>query len=329
VIRVKIRVPATSANLGPGFDCLGIALGIYNEVVIEETGSGRIDITWAPGNDIIVPRDKNLVYTAFVRAMDILGFEHHGVSINMSKRAIPIGKGLGSSAASVVAGVLGANQIAGEPLSFEEIIDVATAIEGHPDNVVPALVGGMTVAVQEGSRVCYSKVRVPGNLRFVAMVPGFTLDTSSARQALPTAYSRDDAVFNLSRAAMLVSCLQNGEFHSLRMATEDKIHQPFRMRLIPGAPEIFNELKEAGSLAEFVSGAGPTIMAMADGDSHAEPLLQKMKAFRASKGSSPGSGQSEIASGVAAAPGATTGSHKQWSPMILKPDLSGAIAELL
>lgn len=315
-INTKIKVPATSANLGSGFDCLGIALNIYNEVNIEETGSGKIDVKWA--NEAVVRDEKNLVYTAFSRTLDMLDFTHQGVTINMLNQAIPVGKGLGSSAASVVAGVLGANQIAGKPLSFEEIINVATEIEGHPDNVVPALVGGMTVAVQDKGQVAYSKVSIPGSLRFVALIPRFTLRTSAARQALPGTYSREDLVFNLSRTAMLVASMQNSEFHNLRMATEDRIHQPFRMRFMPGAGEIFDELKQAGSLAEFISGAGPAIMAMADGDSAAESLQCKIEAFLEGITLKKEAGPSGFS------PDVKQDLHRQWTTMVLKPALYGA-----
>lgn len=324
---INIKVPATSANLGPGFDCLGMALNIYNEVNFEETGSGKIEVMWDPSNSITIPCDKNLVHTAFSRTLDLLGFTPRGVTINMQRQAIPIGRGLGSSAACVVAGVLGANEIAGGLLSFEEIVDLATEIEGHPDNVVPALSGGMTIAIQHGGSVSYSKVEVPGNLRFVALVPEFTLATSDARQALPDMYSRADAIFNLSRVAMLVACLQNNELHNLRIATEDRIHQPYRMGFIPGACKIFDELKHAGSLAEYISGAGPTIMAVVDGDMQAKSLLEKIGSSYAGV-----DWHSETASRIrplSLGLGTSNSLHRKWKPLLLEPDLSGAVVTLL
>lgn len=284
-MRVRVRVPATTANLGPGFDCLGLALSMCNEVEFHVEGvAGTGQTTSSKGNRVVrvtsegrpyrsVPLSKNLVYRSFSHAISLLGITVSSVNIDVLRTEIPIARGLGSSAASITAGVLAAREVSRglgrSSISPDEAIDIAVEIEGHPDNVVPAMVGGMTVAAltgESGRRTVYSRVPVPESLVFAALVPGFRVSTEDARKVLPENYSRADAVFNVGRAALLIASLAAGDLSALRTATADKLHQPYRLALIPHSAEVIRAAREAGSIAEFLSGSGPTIMAVVEGD---------------------------------------------------------------
>lgn len=261
---VRVKVPCSTANMGPGFDVMGTALTLYNETSFEEIEDGLIVSEAHRGKRGALPA-KNLLYTSYASTMEICGRLVGGVKITGLERGIPVSRGLGSSAACIVAGVLAANHVMNEPLTLQEVIEVATDIEGHPDNVVPALVGGMTVSVRDGGKVVYAKVPIPESLAFVAIIPGFRLSTKKARRVLPRAHSRADCVHNVGRAALLVASLASGDLVKLRTATGDKLHQPYRLRLIRGAHRVLTIARELGSSAEYVSGAGPTLMALVDG----------------------------------------------------------------
>lgn len=256
---MKIRVPATSANVGSGFDALGIALTMYNEVEIEE--NDRLDIRSL--DDIDVPTDSdNLIYQSACRLYRECGKPvPQGFKIYQSN-VLPMARGLGSSSACVAAGLLGANYLLGKPLSREELVNIACSIEGHPDNVTPALLGGLTAAAVENGRVYAVTLHVADKFRFAAFIPNFELKTSVARSILPQTVPREDAVYNLSRSALMAGSLATGNVENLRIAVQDKLHQPYRLNLIPGAKEIFKLSYEYGSFATYISGAGPTIMSI-------------------------------------------------------------------
>lgn len=257
---IKLRIPATSANLGAGFDALGLALEYYNYVEMEE--SDRIDITSADGTP--VPTDeRNLIYTSAKDLFEICGKKLLGLRLVQTNN-IPMTRGLGSSSACIVGGLMGANHLLGEPLSQDDLVDLAAQIEGHPDNTAPALLGGIVTAVFDGRRVHWVKQEVYTKLRFVAMIPDFELKTEKARGCLPTEISHKDAVYNLSRAALFSASLLTGKFENLRTAVHDKLHQPYRMALIPHAREVFDIAYAHGAYAAYISGAGPTVMAIAD-----------------------------------------------------------------
>ena len=254
---VSIKVPATSANMGPGFDCLGIALDLYNHYEIEETASGLEII----GCEECYSNETNLIYISMQKCFEILNYQPKGLKININS-SIPISRGLGSSAACIVSGVAAANELAGGKLSKAQLLEIANSIEGHPDNVTPALLGGMMIAVQDKGKVYYENVKIADNLRFCAMIPDFTLSTSEARAALPNNLTYSDAIFNISRATLLVTALANGSYDLIKYACEDSLHQPYRSKLIPGYDEIVQKSKELDCLGVFLSGAGPTIMAI-------------------------------------------------------------------
>ncbi|MBB6217399.1 homoserine kinase [Anaerosolibacter carboniphilus] len=252
-----IRVPATTANLGPGFDALGLALKLYNEFRIETIESG---IEMLGCDDI--PLGENLIYTTIQRLFHEYHHEKYGVRVISHKIDIPLSRGLGSSAACIAAGIVIANRAMGERLGLEDMIRIGTELEGHPDNIVPALVGGMVASIHEGDQVIYTRISIPQSLCFALMIPEFTVSTGEARKVLPDHYSKKDCIFNISRTALLVAAMQNGELEKLRVATGDRIHQPYRMGLIPGLEAIFQKAQALGSKTEVISGSGSTLMAM-------------------------------------------------------------------
>ena len=234
---IKIRVPATSANLGAGFDALGLALGFYNYVEMEE--SDRIDITSADG--IEVPADEtNMIYVAARDLYEICGKKLEGLKIIQTNN-IPMARGLGSSSACIVAGLAGANHLLGNPLTQDDLVDLAAQIEGHPDNTAPALLGGIVTAVFDGRKVHWVKQEVYTKLHFEAMIPEFELKTEKARACLPKEVSHKDAVYNLSRAALFSASLLTGKYENLRTAVHDKLHQPYRMELIPHCRDVLTQ----------------------------------------------------------------------------------------
>lgn len=257
---IKIQIPATSANLGAGFDALGLALTYYNYAEMEE--SDRIDIKSTDGLD--VPCDeKNLIYVSARDLYNVCGKKLDGLKIRQTSN-IPMARGLGSSSACIIAGLVGANTMLGNPLTKDDLVDLAAQIEGHPDNTAPALLGGIVTAVFDGKKVHWVKQEVFTKLKFVAIIPDFELKTELARACLPKEVSHKDAVYNLSRAALFSASLLTGKFENLRTAVHDRLHQPYRMELIPNAREVFDIAYNHGAYGAYISGAGPTIMAIVD-----------------------------------------------------------------
>lgn len=257
---IKIRIPATSANLGAGFDALGLALTYYNFVEMEE--SDRVEISSADG--IEVPTDEsNLIYVSAKDLFEVCGRKLEGLKL-IQTNTIPMARGLGSSSACIVAGLVGANTLLGNPLTTDDLVDLAAQIEGHPDNTAPALLGGIVTAVFDGRKVHWVKQEVFTKLKFAAIIPDFELKTEKARACLPAQISHKDAVYNLSRAALFSASLLTGKFENLRTAVHDKLHQPYRMELIPHCREVFDIAYNHGAYGVFISGAGPTVMAIAD-----------------------------------------------------------------
>jgi homoserine kinase len=259
---IRIQVPATSANLGSGFDSLGIALTLYNQVWMEE--SDTIDIS--SKDNVAIPTDENnLIYWAAKQLYDLCGHKLPGMKI-VQLNNIPMARGLGSSSACIVAGILGANRMLGSPLSRQDLINLAAKIEGHPDNTTPAIEGGLAASAIEAGRVYSVSVPVSEKIRFALFIPPFELKTEKARSVLPTEYSRSDAVYNLSRSALMAASLFSGRLENLRVAVQDKIHQPYRSGLIDHLDDVFRISYELGSLGTYISGAGPTIIAMIPAD---------------------------------------------------------------
>ncbi len=260
--RVRVRVPATSANLGPGFDCLGLALNLYNSVEAHEDDR-LVIVTEGNGAQFIPSDGSNLTYQSMKRVYDTVGRRCSGLFIRQGSN-IPLSRGLGSSAAAIVGGLVAANALLGGPLGNMELLRLATAIEGHPDNVTPCLLGGLTAAVADGDRVRCARALPDARYAFAAMVPSFDLSTKKARQALPDNYAKADAVHNVGRAVLMFAALQQGLAGELKAASQDRMHQPYRKGLIPGWDDVNTAAEEAGALAVYLSGAGPTVMAVYD-----------------------------------------------------------------
>ncbi len=257
---IKIQIPATSANLGAGFDALGLALNYYNYVQMEEYDG--VDISSLDG--VEVPCDeKNLIYKSAKSLYEICGKQFTGLRI-IQENNIPMTRGLGSSSACIIAGLVGANTLMGNPLTLDDMVNLSAQIEGHPDNTAPALLGGIVTAVFDGKCVHWVKQEVLTTLKFVVAIPDFELSTELARDCLPKEIAHKDAVYNLSRAALFSSSLLTGKYENLRTAVEDRLHQPYRMELIPHAKFVFDLSYTLGAYAVYISGAGPSIMSIVD-----------------------------------------------------------------
>ncbi len=258
---MRICIPATSANLGSGFDSLGLAVNLYNYVTVEE--SDCVDIASLDGIKVPAGED-NLIYFAAKSVYDVCGKQLKGLKIRQQNN-IPMTRGLGSSSACIAAGLLGANALLGQALREEQLVNLAAAIEGHPDNTTPALLGGLVTAVMENGSVYYIKQEISGSLMLYAFVPDFELPTEFARSVLPDTITRKDAVHNLSRAALMSASLLEGKYENLRVAAGDRLHQPYRLPYIDGAERVFDLCYALNAYCVFISGAGPTLMAIADG----------------------------------------------------------------
>ena len=257
---IRITTPATSANLGSGFDSLGVALSIHNVVLMEECD--HIDITCKTGHQI-ANDETNLIYKCAKRVYDVCGVPLKGLKI-VEECNIPMTRGLGSSSACTVAGLLGANALLKNPLSRQEIIDLAARIEGHPDNSTPAILGGFVAALLNDGHVWHVRVPIGEKLSFAAFIPNFELSTEKARNALPQKVPHQDAVFNVGRAALLAGSLVTGDFHNIGVAVDDRLHQPYRYDLIPHGRDVMEAVRTVGALGTYISGAGPTIIALVD-----------------------------------------------------------------
>lgn len=268
-MKVSVKVPATSANLGPGFDCLGLALPIYNTVTIEETvlpGTG-IEINIIPDEKMHsslegIPRDENnLVYKAVEMIYNSIGQIPSELKINIHSQ-IPVASGLGSSSSVIVGGLMAANKLLGSPADEAALLAMATEVEGHPDNVAPAILGGVVLASQEeDSTLTYCKLDFPKEWDVTVCIPDFELSTTIARSILPAEVPMKDAIFNAKHLAMLVQAINTKDEKLMRCAMKDKLHQPYREKLIPGMREIFEVFQnEDNILGTVLSGAGPSIL---------------------------------------------------------------------
>jgi homoserine kinase len=292
---ITITVPATTANLGPGFDCIGAALSLYNSFqfsLLEPPATEKLKITVTGAEAAKVKTDdSNLAYQAFVKLYDYLNQSPPPVAIHIDMQ-VPLARGLGSSATAIVGGLVGANELARKPLSQVEVMQLAIELEGHPDNVVPALLGGCRLAasntppqppLSKGGLREESPLTPPlskggqggGSWQIcdipwhpdivpVVAIPDFELSTAEARRVLPTEYSRADAIFNAAHLGLLVRALETGDRNWLRCALQDKIHQPYRRSLIRGYEAVQEAAMNAGACGMVISGAGPTLLALTD-----------------------------------------------------------------
>ena len=276
--KVSIRVPATSANCGSGFDTLGLACTLYNEVTYEITSSRgfQLEVT-GEGAEYLKPCGRNLAFASFLRVWnEVTARERIGLKVTMHNR-IPMSRGLGSSSSAIVAGIYAGNILSGNRFNDDELLGFATEIEGHPDNVAPALLGGFTISYMDGRKAHSLRVEPAKPLKFIAVVPERRLPTVLARQAIPKTVSHHDAVFNTSRASLLVGALLSGEYQYLASGLEDKLHQPYRAHLIPGLDDVFEAARNAGAYNAIISGAGSTVMAYADVKADHEKIARDMQ----------------------------------------------------
>ncbi|MCM8710903.1 homoserine kinase [Clostridium sp. SYSU_GA19001] len=260
---IEVKVPATSANMGPGFDCLGIAVNMYNKFAVEEIENGLI----FQGGDEKYNNEENLVYVAMKKCFDKIGYKPKGLKICI-ENDIPISRGLGSSAACVVGGIVCANELAGGILTRQELLELAVEMEGHPDNITPALFGGMTVSIYENNKVYSSSVNVKKGIKFCALIPDFTLSTEKARAVLPKNIEFSQGIFNIGRTALMIAALNNGDFHLIKQACKDKLHEDYRAELIDSFYAVKEECEKLNCLGVYLSGAGPTIMVMLEEENH-------------------------------------------------------------
>lgn len=261
---IKVRVPATTANLGSGFDCLGMALSLYLDVEMEHIEEGFIFQAEGEGVETLSSDNSNLIYRAACLVMDKakISPNKRGLKITI-KNEIPLARGLGSSAAAIIGGIMGANQLYELNLSREEILQMAFTLEGHLDNIVPALIGGFTISYRDQKgEIRWVKLEVPPDLRAVVGIPSFTLSTEEMRKVLPKQVSLQDAVDNLSKSALLVNALQQSKWELIPEAMQDRLHQPFRLPFIKGAKNIFAEVQKSGIAGVALSGSGPTVISL-------------------------------------------------------------------
>lgn len=256
----QVKVPATTANLGPGFDCLGMALQLYNTITVKTGRSFQISLagTYKEG----LPEDEsNLVWRTMCHFWDVIHYPVPSVDLTFHNE-IPPARGLGSSSAAIVGGLAAANILAGSPCSTFELLQLANDIEGHPDNVTPALYGGVTLSVATEKEVLPRVLAQAPNLQAVVVIPDTHLNTEQARGILPPDVPRQDAVFNISHVSLLTEAFIRGEYSLLKEGMCDKLHQTQRAALIPGLLETLAAALEAGAYGSALSGSGPTLLAL-------------------------------------------------------------------
>jgi len=260
----QVRVPASTANLGSGFDVFGMALEIYNTFRLCLTTESQWSVSMSTALTLPTNRD-NLVFQAACRLFKEVGFVPPGLHLELDID-VPLSRGLGSSSSAIIGGLVAANAMVGTPFDRHALLDMAIEIEGHPDNVTPALIGGLTLSYQTNNTYRYLNLPCPLDLRIVLAIPDFELGTAQARAILPSKIARRDAIFNSSRTALLVAALYEKRYDWLAAAMEDQLHQPYRAALIPGMTEAIAAGYEANALGVALSGAGPTLIALVQHD---------------------------------------------------------------
>lgn len=270
---VNLRVPASSANLGPGFDCLSVALSLYADIRFDEREEG-FSITGCP---LGMEKEDNLIYQSYLYAVKIFGVAAHGLRIHVQSD-IPVARGLGSSAACVLAGIKGAAMLHQVKLSEEDLLRLACDIEGHPDNAAAALHGGFRLSVVEEGSIIIETIAANSALRLMALIPDFSLSTRQARNVLKDIVPLKDAVFNLSRTVLLVKALERGDMDLLLFSCQDRLHQPYRFPLIPDGASLAGKMEEIG-IACCISGAGPSLLCMYFDDSRKLEIKSVCESF--------------------------------------------------
>ncbi|MCL5774259.1 MAG: homoserine kinase [Firmicutes bacterium] len=258
---ITVKASASTANLGPGFDCLGMALKIYNTAQMEEAETTTIKIH-GEGEESLPKDSSNLVYKAAEKIYSSQGKKLKGLKVIL-QNDIPLERGLGSSAAAILCGMGGANKLLGSPISWEELLPLACRMEGHPDNIMASIMGGFVVVSMKDSEPIIMSTNVSSELKIILAVPDIKIKTEDARNILPETVPFKDAVFNLSRTALLVTSFFSKKWAVLAEATDDKLHQPYRMKLVPSMADVMKAARKAGALGSFISGSGSAVGAFA------------------------------------------------------------------
>jgi len=270
---LKVRVPATSANLGPGFDCMGMALTLYNTFTAEPSDELTISLTGTYTRYISTNKD-NLLWTTMCRFWEIVGRDPQPLNLTL-ENDVPPTRGLGSSSTAVVGGLMLANALTGFPLQRLDLLKLASDIEGHPDNVVPAFLGGITLTVQDGETFVPRLLTTAPDFKAVVVIPDILVETEKARAILPRSVSRQDVIFNTSRVGLLVDAFLRQEYSLLAVATQDRIHQNQRIALVPGLEPALRAALDAGAYGAALSGSGPALLAFCP-DAMAERTAETM-----------------------------------------------------
>ena len=260
---VEVRAPATTANLGPGYDCLGMALDIWNRLTVSTLPAGSTPTVQVngEGEGELAGDTDNLTYRAMAFLYNEADTPIPPLEL-VCQNGIPLSRGMGSSAAAIAGGLVAANALLDEPFSANDLLEMAATIEGHPDNVAAAVHGGLRLVVMEDNQIYTAPIRIPAELQAVLFIPENRIATVDARRVLPAEISVADAVYNMSRAALLVAAMEGNRPEYLKIATQDRLHQPYRETIFPPMKVIFAAARDAGALGVFLSGSGSAIMAL-------------------------------------------------------------------
>lgn len=258
--KATARVPASTTNLGPGFDVLGLALQLYSTISLEEIDAGTEIQVAGVDVDKLANNENNIAYRAANVVFDKVGYKPSGLRLVLTN-GIPAIRGLGGSGTAILGGLLTANVLCEEPFSRSELLDFATEFEGHPDNVAASLLGGLVISMMNDDHVHWIQLDCDSDLQVVVAIPNFSLSTKAARGVLPQTVDFADAIHNVSRSSMLVAAIATGKLEMLSLAMADRLHQPYRTPLIPGFDDVAESAMQAGALSVALSGAGPSIAA--------------------------------------------------------------------
>ncbi|HKL41324.1 MAG TPA: homoserine kinase [Clostridia bacterium] len=267
---IKISVPGTTANIGPGFDCLGMALNLFLEISIERKEVGK---TFKWMSDLpSIPIEKNLIYKT-IESILKKNNKNINYEVRVLKNDIPISRGLGSSASAITAGVYAANYLLGNIYSENELLNIACDLEGHPDNIVPAIKGGFQISKKINNEYITSEIKAPSTLDFIVMVPDFEVNTDKARAILPDKYTKNIAYESVANTAFLVNAFNNSDFSHISIYLDDFLHQPYRIKLINNGLDILKYSKSLNAYGEFISGSGPTLISLIENNSSFVPKM--------------------------------------------------------